>query len=61
MTRDEALRQYEEAVAQINEQARKARGEAKTILYEQLESLRDIAYEELKAIRAISHKTKGKK
>ena len=56
--RDEAFREYEEALAKIDKQAYEKREEARATLREQLKALRDALHEELKAIRAISQKTK---
>lgn len=58
MTKDEAFRQYEEALAKINKQAYEAREEARSTLRKQLKALREASHEELKAIRAIEQKTK---
>ena len=58
MKREEAFKQYEETLAKIDKEARKAREEAKAILHDQLKTLQDIAHEELKAIRKLEQKTR---
>ena len=58
MTRDEAYREYEEALAEINKQARKATEKARATLHEQLKALRIAHHEELTATRTIEQKTK---
>ena len=54
MTRDEATREYEEAIAKIDV----ARERARITLRERLKILNEAAHEELKAIRALEQKTK---
>ena len=61
MTRQEAFLEYEKALAEITEQARKSTETARGKLREQLQVLRDNAHKELKAIRVIAQKTKRSK
>ena len=58
MTKEEAYQQYEETLARIDKQLHEVREEARTMLREQLKSLRDTAHEELRAIRKLEQKTK---
>ena len=58
MTRDEAYQQYEETLAKIDKLAHEAREEARTMLRDQLKTLREASHEELKSIRALEQKTK---
>ena len=61
MTKDEAFREYEEALARINMQAHEASDEARATLREQLKALREQSHKELKSIRVLAQKTKGSK
>ena len=60
MTIDEMFREYEEALARIDEQACEARKEAKATLHGRLKALQIALHEELKAVRVIQQRTKGK-
>ena len=61
ITKDEAFKQYEEALDLIDNEAHTAREKAKVTLHEQLTVIRETLHEELKAVRAISQKTKRSK
>ena len=58
MNRDEAFREYEEALSLVGEQTKVATEEAKSILHERLDAIRTAHHEELKAIRAMQQKTR---
>ena len=58
MTKEEAFDRYTEDVALIEEQAKEAIKNARSILRERLKVLRITHHEELKAIRVLEQKTK---
>ncbi len=58
MTRDEAFREYEEALAEITKTGREATTRARATLHEHLRIIRQFHHDELKAVRAISQKTR---
>ena len=60
MTKDEAFREYTEALNRIEESAKQAIAIERAKLKERLEALRIEHHQELKAIRAISQRTKGR-
>ena len=58
MIKDEAFQQYEEEIARINQEARKAKEVVRAIFHEQAKAIQTRLHEELKTARAFEQKTK---
>ena len=57
---EEIFQDYEDELARINNQSRKAREDAKVILHEKLQEIRKAHHNDLKIIRAITQRRRLK-